>query len=94
MIACSGANAIRCHDLQGNQFHILIVIDAHQFHINTVSIRPHVMSVVLDSLSKRIGNLVKPDELAHFLHLRVISGGSRVQPRYDGSYISKYGGVK
>lgn len=52
------------------------------------------MSVVLDSLSKRIGNLVKPDELAHFLHLRVISGGGRVQPRYDGSYISKYGGVK
>ena len=52
------------------------------------------MSVVLDSLSKRIGNLVKPDELAHFLHLSVISGGSRVQPRYDGGYISKYGGVK
>ena len=63
-------------------------------HVNTVCIRPHVVGVVLDSLPQGTGDLVKPDELAYLLHLRVISRCCRIQPRYDGGNITKYGSVK
>ena len=53
-----------------------------------------MVSIVLDSLPQGTGNLVKPDELAHLLHLCVIARCCGVQPRYDGGHITKYGGVK
>ena len=63
-------------------------------HVYPISVRPHVVGVVLDSMPQGTGNLVKPDEFSNLLHLRVITRRSRVQPRYDGSYITKYGSVK
>ena len=63
-------------------------------HVNPISVGPHVVGVVLDSMPQGTGNLVKPDEFSNLLHLRVITRRSRVQPRYDGSYITKYSSVK
>ena len=63
-------------------------------HVYPISVRPHVVGVVLDSMPQGTGNLVKPDKFSNLLHLRVITRRSRVQPRYDGCYITKYSSVK
>lgn len=63
-------------------------------HVYPISVRPHVVGVVLDSMPQGTGNLVEPDEFSDLLHLCMITRRSRVQPRYDGSYITKYSSVK
>ena len=52
------------------------------------------MGVIFHPLSKRIGNLVKPDEFTDFLHLRMITRRRGVKSGDNGGNVTKYGSVK
>lgn len=48
------------------------------------------LEVLLQSLSQRIRNLMKPNKLPHPQHLSMIPGSSRVQSLDDGGYVTEY----
>jgi len=62
---------------------------SHHIHINAVGIGPGVLEVLFQSLTKRVWNLVEPDELFDLLHLGVVSRGARVQPLDDGAHVTE-----
>ena len=66
----------------------------HLIHVFSVRVGPHMMCVILDSLAQWVGNLMKPDELAHFAHLNMITWRAGVQPRDNGRHITKYGSIE
>lgn len=62
-------------------------------HVDSVRIRPRVLKVFLQSLAKRVRNLMEPYELPDSEHLRVIPGCTAVQPLDDRRNVTEDAGV-
>jgi len=62
---------------------------AYHIHINAVGIRPRMLEVFFQSLSKRVWNLVEADELFDFLHLSVVARRARVQSLDDRAHVTE-----
>ena len=48
-------------------------------HVYPISVRPHVVGVVLDSMPQGTWNLVEPDEFSNLLHLCMITRRNLIQ---------------
>lgn len=62
-------------------------------HVDSVRVRPRVLEVLLQPLPEGIRDLVEPYELPDPEHLRVISGGTAVQPLDDRRNVTEDAGV-
>ena len=62
---------------------------SYHIHVNAVGVRPSMLEVLLETLTKRIGDLVEAYELFNLLHLCVVASCARVQPLNDGAHVTK-----
>ena len=62
-------------------------------HVDAVRIRPRVLKVLLQTLPKRIRDLMEPYKLSDAKHLRVVPSGAAIQPLNDRRYITEDAGV-
>lgn len=68
-------------------------MDIYRVHINSISVGPRVLEILLQPLPQGVGNLVKADELFDPQHLSVIASRARVQSLNDGRDIPKNTGI-
>ena len=62
-------------------------------HVDSVGVRPGVLEVLLQTLPQRIRYLMEADEFSYAKHLRVVTGGARVQALDDGRDVAEDAGV-
>ena len=75
-------------------FAVFVIIGCtYHIHVYAVRVGPCVLEVFLQPLSQRVWDLMKPDELFHFLHLRVVTRRARVEALYNGAHITEDAGV-
>lgn len=68
-------------------------VNIYRVHINSVSVGPWVLEILLQPLPQWIGNLVKADELFDPQHLSMVASRARVQSLNDGRDIPKNTGI-
>ena len=62
---------------------------SYHIHVNAVGVRPSMLEVLLETLTKRIGDLVEAYELFNLLHLCVVASCARVQALNDGAHVTE-----
>ena len=62
-------------------------------HVDSVRVRPSVLKVLLQPLTKRIRDLMESDELSNSKHLRVVSCCAAVKPLNDRRDVTEDTGI-
>lgn len=62
-------------------------------HVDSVRVRPSVLKILLQPLTKRIRDLMESDELSNSKHLRVVSCCTAVKPLNDGRDVTEDTGI-
>lgn len=62
-------------------------------HVDSVRVRPSVLKVLLQPLTKRIRDLMESDELSNSKHLRVVSCCTAVKPLNDRRDVTEDTGI-
>lgn len=62
-------------------------------HVDSVRVRPSMLKVLLQPLTKRIRDLMESDELSNSKHLRVVSCCTAVKPLNDRRDVTEDTGI-
>lgn len=68
-------------------------VSTHSVHVNAVGVGPRMLEILLQPLTKRVGDLVEADKLSDSQHLGVVPRCPRVQTLDDRRNIPEDTGI-